>query len=168
MVVVSTDIHNYTYRDSLSLKPFCVDSRNHPDPKFQMTVAFQEIDRVSLNNKKSISYFVPNNIALLLSNSKKALQRAESIYMDSIKNHSENNEPKCDELWQNCTLVSDYIELIQTAIVFGYTALESFANISIPEDYTYKPKPRKEGIQEHYGKEGIERWGSVQKSVSLL
>ncbi|MPX98081.1 hypothetical protein EHW61_15710, partial [Salinivibrio sp. VYel6] len=112
MVVVSTDIHNYTYRDSRSLKPLCVDSRNHPDPKFQVNVAFQEADRVRLNNKKPISYFVPNNIALLLSNSKKALQKAESIYTDSIKNHSESSDPKCDELWKNCTLVSDYIELI--------------------------------------------------------
>ena len=170
MRVVCTDVSKYGYYDIRALKPFCVDSREHENPTYQMNVAFQEVDSVKLNKNKSISYFVPNNISLLLSNSKKALQCAEEMYKDTISQSYDESELTSEKLWENCTLISDYIELVQTAIVFGYTALEAFANISIPSDFVYhKDNNSKQGIQESYNKEGIERWLSLtDKFKSLL
>ena len=63
MMVVGTDVTKYGYYDIRALKPFCIDSREHPNPTYQMNVAFQEVDSVKLNKNKSISYFVPNNIS---------------------------------------------------------------------------------------------------------
>lgn len=170
MRVVCTDVSKYGYYDIRALKPFCVDSREHENPTYQMNVAFQEVDSVKLNKNNSISYFVPNNISLLLSNSKKALQCAEEMYKDTISQRYDESELTSEKLWENCTLISDYIELVQTAIVFGYTALEAFANISIPSDFVYhKDNNSKQGIQESYNKEGIERWLSLtDKFKSLL
>lgn len=169
MMVVGTDVTKYGYYDIRALKPFCVDSREHPNPTYQMNVAFQEVDSVKLSKNKSISYFVPNNISLLLSNSKKALQRAEKMHKGTISKSYDDGELRAEKLWENCTVISDYIELVQTAIVFGYTALEAFANISIPSDFVYSKDKSKQGIQESYNKEGIERWLSLtEKFKSLL
>lgn len=48
--------------------------------------------------------------------------------------------------------VCDYIEHIQSAIVFAYTALETFANLSIPESYLYHVESKSKGIKEIYDK----------------
>ena len=56
----------------------------------------------------------------------------------------------------NTKIIYNYIEEIQTAIVFGYTALEAFSNLSIPEKYVYTAKPNSKGIVEAFDKMAIE------------
>ena len=56
------------------------------------------------------------------------------------------------------SLVCDYLENIQTSLVFAYTALEVFTNLSIPESYTYTTEKNSKGISEIYDKKAIERW----------
>ncbi|EMV9369368.1 hypothetical protein AADU81_003158 [Vibrio alginolyticus] len=167
MVVVSTEVDKYKYRDIRALKPICVDCKDHP--QYPMSVAFQETDKVNLSKGKQLEYFVPNNIALLLSNSRKSLDKAEVMYKEQLLKHIPSDEEKfVDQLWSNCSLVSDYIELMQTAIVFGYTALEAFANISIPENYTYISKPNSKGIKEQFSKEAVERWVRLQDKLNVI
>ncbi|HEY4537101.1 MAG TPA: hypothetical protein VIG45_01450, partial [Erysipelothrix sp.] len=48
--------------------------------------------------------------------------------------------------------------LTHKAIIFSYTSIETFVNLSIPESYNYNSKKNKEGITEIYDKNGIERW----------
>ena len=64
--------------------------------------------------------------------------------------------------------VCDYIEQLQTAIVFGYTALETFANLSIPDDYTYETTKNPKGIIETYDKTAIERWLSLKTKLQYI
>lgn len=52
----------------------------------------------------------------------------------------------------------NFIETVQVAIVFGYTALETFANLSIPQNLEYKANINSKGIIKIYNKNAIERW----------
>lgn len=167
MVIVATDVSQYCCKDIRSLKPHSFDCKDHPE--HPLSIASQESDIVKLPKNKKIEYFVPNNIALLLSISRKSLKSAEVMYKEVFLKYNEDiNNNKVDELWKNCTLVSDYIELMQTSIVFGYTALEAFANISIPDEYIYISKPNSKGIREQLDKQAIERWLRLQDKLAIV
>jgi len=62
-------------------------------------------------------------------------------------------------------VIYDYIEEIQSSIVFGYTAIEAFVNLSIPDTYEYRFENSK-GIIEIYKKESIERWLPLKAKLS--
>ncbi len=144
------------------------------DPKDASQVHFvlQSSDEIRINSKQSLQYFVPNNIALLLSISEKALVRALTVFKDSINPDKPTNdiskignEKKVEFLKTKSKVYCDYIEEIETAIVFAYTAVEAFANISIPEDYLFLSE-EKEGVL--YKKKAIERWTSLNEKVSKI
>ena len=62
----------------------------------------------------------------------------------------------------------DYIECLQTAIVFGYTSVETFVNLSIPNEYTFETKNDSKGIKETYDKAAIERWLSLKMKLQYV
>jgi hypothetical protein len=139
------------------------------------SMLIQDIDTVKLNRSRKISYFVPNNIGMLMSVSTKASNRAKEIFDRKFKNSSYELDVtkltgnKNDAISSISKDVYDYIEEIQSAIVFAYTALEAFANLSIPQGYIYKAKKNSKGISESYDKVAIERWLSLKvKMKSIL
>jgi hypothetical protein len=146
------------------------------DPKdnsgFDMHFIVQETDEIKLNSKHSLEYFIPNNIALLLSISDKALKRALAIYKENLNpDKPKNNISSVDKkervnfLKDKSKYYCDYIEEVETAIVFSYTAIEAFANISIPDNYLYHSKDKAGVI---YEKKAIERWTSLVEKVSTI
>ncbi|QHS15138.1 hypothetical protein [Shewanella sp. Arc9-LZ] len=166
MVIVS-DVDNYDFKDNRVLKPLLLNCSEHPE--YPMNHAFQHSDSVKLTKKKTLEYFVPNNISLLLSNSRTALNDAEKMYKEFLlEQQDEFKEDKIDELWHNCFLVSNYIEKIQTSIVFSYTALEAFANISIPDDFVYISQRNNKGIKEQFERQAIERWLSLKDKLDSV
>ena len=66
------------------------------------------------------------------------------------------------------SLVCDYLENIQTSLVFAYTALEVFTNLSIPEDYAYNAEKNSKGISETYDKQAIERWLPLKVKIKNI
>lgn len=138
------------------------------------SMLIQDIDTVKLNRSREISYFVPNNIAMLMSVSTKASSRAKEIFDRKFKDSSyELNITKLtgnkkDAISAISKDVYDYIEEIQSSIVFAYTALEAFANISIPQDYVYHAKKNSKGITESYDKVAIERWLSLKLKIKFI
>ncbi|MEZ9199204.1 hypothetical protein [Shewanella sp. 10N.286.54.B9] len=134
----------------------------------------QDIDTVKLNRTRQISYFVPNNIGMLMSVSSKASNRAKEIFDCKFK--STDYELDVTKLFGNkneaistiSTDVYDYIEEIQSAIVFAYTALEAFANLSIPPNHIYQAKKNSKGIIESYDKAAIERWLSLKTKIKHI
>src|ERR1700741_3364855 len=147
------EIFEYRINKPVSLK----------DPKDSSPIHFvlQPTDEIKINSKHSLQYFVPNNIALLLSISDKALVRAFAIFKENINPDKPMNDiskiekdEKVGFLKIKSKTYCDYIEEIETAIVFSYTAVEAFANISIPENYLFHSE-EKEGII--YQKKAIER-----------
>ena len=147
-------------------KPVC--HQQIEDGEITGSMLLQDLDSATIDGNKKITYFCPNNIALLLSVNFKSLGQAKTLYSDfsqkpSIKFELEKIEgDKKAFLNAISSKVCDYIELIQTAIVFGYTTLETFANLSIPDEYTYETQSSSKGIKETYDKKAIERWLSLK------
>ena len=62
----------------------------------------------------------------------------------------------------------DYIENVCAAVVFAYSALEAFANESIPETYEYKAQRQDKRCLEIYSKEQVERNVSLDTKLSVI
>lgn len=110
-------------------------------------VLMQEGDEVKIGNK-SVSYFKPNNIAILLSLSNKSLTEAERL-LTTIKSLG-NAEDALNGIKNRSEIICDFIEQVQSCIVFTYTAIEAFVNLSIPENYEYYEIKKEAGV--HYEK----------------
>ncbi len=171
-LVVGTTPDRYRLVDKRLMKPVCHQSYEGGTLKGSMLI--QDIDRVSLNKKKNITYFVPNNIALLLSVSEKSLQEAKKIHTKYFSNKEieldlEKMTGDRKEMMNNASsLVCDYLESIQKSIVFSYTALEAFVNLSIPEGYEYTMEKNSKGIYETYDKKAVERWLPLRTKVKSI
>lgn len=133
----------------------------------------QEIDEIKFP-KNPLEFFAPKNVGMLLSISQRYKKLAQELYEEKINprkvNHSyvETDKNKKQFLQEQSIIAADFIELIQIAVVFAYTAIESFANLSIPEDYTYEVKLKNKGITEVYDKVAIERWISLGDKLSNI
>lgn len=161
----------YEIFDTRINKPICI-KKIEGDIEVGSMV-YQELDQISFK-KNSLLYFPPNNVAILLSISKRFLNEAKSIFeskMDPNKfNHSLDNA-KGDRkryLMEKSKIVCDFIENIQISIVFSYTALEAFCNLSIPDDYEYKTEIKNKGTTEVYDKKAIERWIPLKEKLCKI
>lgn len=91
-------------------------------------------------NKKNISFGLPNVTAMFLNFSNKLWQESDEYF----KNESNFIEPASKFMPVNFLNVSsnqllfDALEKRMGAIVFAYSAIESFANQVIPEGYIFK------------------------------
>ena len=161
----------YDIFDERISKPICIKQIENGIETGSMVL--QELDEVNFA-KNTLTYFPPNNIGLLLSISKKHLQKAKELYKKHIDplsiNHSfvDTSVNKKEFLKEKSKIVADYIEAIQICIVFGYTALETFSNISITDTYRYKVNVKSKGIVELYDKKAIERWISLGDKLSKI
>lgn len=140
------------------------------DPPVDFALVFQEADQIKIHSKKKLEFFIPNNIAILISTSTKALTEAKDIYKknlnpDNPQNGYLENENQVDFMKRKSVHFCDYIEKIQTGIVFSYTAVEAFVNISIPDNYHYLLKDKKGVI---YDKFAIERWVSLRDKLEFI
>lgn len=134
------------------------------------SMVLQELDQITFQNR-SFEFFVPNNIAMLLSINKRYSDLAKGLFDQKINPKKvthlllQDVEDKKGYLQNRSIDVANYIELIQVSIVFGYTAIEAFINLSIPDDYKYEVKIKNKGISEVYDKTAIERWISLDDKV---
>ena len=117
-------------------------------------------------NGVEITFPTPNNVALFASIANKEKQQAKNIYSSLI---TKNIKIKKDITIKNEDIkrLYNYLEHIQTSIIAIYTAVESFANIAIPQDYIYTFKNNK-GITESYDKTAIERWLKTSEKITEL
>ena len=138
------------------------------------SMVVQEIDTIKFNGSNTLDYFPPNNIGVLLSTSQKYLSIAKQIYEEKINPnkycHSLINVEGNKKVFliEKSKMIYDFIENIQICIVFGYTALESFANLSIPEKYEFEHEVKNKGIYEIYPKEAIEKWINLDMKLSIV
>ena len=111
------------------------------EPKMNKVVITKEN---TLKNEH-ISFYEPNNIGILLSIMKKSKEEALKLFAEKIEpcfTVFENEQTL--EYYNKNKIVYDFIEKMQTAIVFGYTAIEAFINVSIDDNYIYRKKTVKE------------------------
>lgn len=171
-MVVGLHPSQYKIEDQRLNKPVC--HQKIEDGQIVGSMLLQDLDSAQIDKTKEVTYFCPNNIAVLLSINSKALESAKTLYESFFKDSSTEfqlEKIKGDKktfLNNVSTQVCDYIEHLQTAIVFGYTALETFANLSIPDEYIYETTNTSKGIKETYDKVAIERWLSLKTKLQYI
>lgn len=169
-LVMSAKLENYKLFDVRANKPFTYISKSNDQIEGEMVL--QEIDtlKISSNTKEKIEveYFSPNNVGILLSISQKNFEESKQILKDYLlKKENEIDNDKRKKIIDDSVQIYNYIEKIQSCIVFGYTALEAFANLSIPDEYQYKNINNK-GIVEVYNKDAIERWLNLGTKIDNI
>ena len=131
-------------------------------------VLLQYVDEIMLE-KHRFSYFTPNSVALFFSLAEKSGVAAMGL-LEQIKSRAKEDSHidtyNTKALIDDSKLVCEYLEQIQTAVVFSFTAIESFVNISIPSEYIYEVKTSKK--TEIYNKEQIERWVTWKDKLSKI
>jgi len=101
----------------------------------------------------------PNDVSIYSSISDHNLDLAYSFYKETILPRHKSYHGSFPVLEQQQEYFN-YFQLIITSIIFAYTALEAFANICIPDNYTIEEE--KQGIKTIYSKTGIERTFSLR------
>lgn len=112
-----------------------------------------------------INFPKPNNISLLLNISKRELTKAKELY-----NVWEGKLSKRKTAFLNDDAIAEvynYLESVNKSVIFAYSAVEAFSNVSIPKDYEYKSKNNK-GIIEIWRKENIERHFKTSDKIDKL
>ncbi|MEN6383172.1 MAG: hypothetical protein ABFC86_07940 [Rectinema sp.] len=171
-LVVGLFPEQYKIADPRLNKPVC--HQQVVNGKVTGSMLLQELETASIGIGKEITYLCPNNVAVLLSVSSKALGKARELFEAFFCSPETEfrieriQEDKKTFLNRVSSAVCDYIEHIQTAIVFAYTALETFENLSIPEGYLYHTENKSKGIKETYDKASIERWLSLKVKVQYV
>ncbi len=167
-LVVGIEPQNYRVAEPRLNKPVCLKKIEEDTEVGSMLI--QDLEEIIISGTR-LTYFTPNNIAILLSISNKPLAKAKNIFSEKLDPQKVNlalqsaDINKVDFLNKKSSEVCDYIESIQTSITFAYTALETFANLSIPEDYIYQVKVKTKGTKELYDKEAIERWITLRDKL---
>lgn len=161
-IIAAIRPENYNIFDNRSKKPIYFKEMDN-----RGSAVIEELDYIKVDNyKEKIMYIPPNPIAIQLSIVQESIDKAKELNVSSI---FLSNEKKLlrEKVYEHSKIIYDYIALIQQAIVFGYAALETFANLSIPDNYEYSIKNNKK-ITEVYNKENIERWISLNEKLSKI
>lgn len=117
-----------------------------------------------LTKKKQLSIVLPNATALFINSSKRAWIDAKKI-----RKYSNIDESIKDEVRFNTTAESfDYVERVMESIVMAFTALESFVNENIPNDFEYHANRKSEIILEVLDKSKIERLISLDEKLGCV
>ncbi|SDG54372.1 MULTISPECIES: hypothetical protein [unclassified Duganella] len=135
------------------------------DKSIKKTITLQQQETVLVDGCE-INFHAPNNVAIFASIAKKELQQAKSIYT-SVLGKDLNKRKRIEISDQDLPRLYNYLECIQSSIIAIYTALESFANIAIPANYTYTSKNSK-GVTETWDKAAIERWQKTSDKVAIF
>lgn len=117
------------------------------------------------NNRNRVKHILPNPIGIHLNIVDRSIDKIKEL--NTFHRINQNQDILKNKIYHDSKLMYDYIEQVQIAIVFGYTALETFTNLSIPNDYEYKIKTSR-GTSEIYGKDSIERWLSLKEKISEI
>lgn len=107
----------------------------------------------------------PNDVALYSNISSTNLKTARQFYEDVISKDTQHRW----SVFPSTKLQSqyyDYFELVITALIFSYTALEAFANICIPNHFEYLVE--KDGVKTIYSKQAIERRFSLRDKFKTI
>ncbi len=126
------------------------------------------IEEVDIKNNK-VRFITPSMVALQINIANEALIEIKALNSKIQNLHSKQklDDGSINNLLIEHTLeVYNFIEHAQKAIIFSFTALETFINLSIPNDFIWsKTTPRKTEV---YNKEQIERYISWKEKINLI
>lgn len=119
---------------------------------------------VQLTKKKLLTVPIPNATATMLNAAAIAYDNARRLRVGSdidktlkkeVSFHSEKD-------------ALDYIERMIEAIVLAFSAIEAFANESIPADFVYARHKRSKVLLEAANKETIERYSTIDEKLTSV
>lgn len=126
------------------------------DKKSQRAVVIQPAEFFKVESCK-LTFSTPNNVSIFVSISHRERMAARKIYDSLIAKPLSEKRRNLEIRGRNLKRLYNYLEHIQSSIIAIYTALESFANVAIPNAYKLEKKNQK-GVTEIWTKEAIERW----------
>lgn len=163
IIIASNSPDKYKKFDTRSLKPVYLTEVNE-----KVGAVIEQLDYIKADNlKQKIEYIPPNNIAMQLQIVDKCIDEMKNMNISERLHENRKMMIMKERVYENSKIIYDYIGLVQQGIVFGYTALETFSNISIPESYEYSVVNNK-NIIEIYNKESIERWITLKEKLSKV
>jgi len=113
--------------------------------------------------KKVVSFGLPSGPALFLHLSHRAYLKVKDIDPLSLFDRHDQGTWPDDQ-----SKLFDFLEDSISYSVFAFTALEAFANESIPNDFKYTFKPEKTGEEKVYGKDEIERKINLDEKLHII
>lgn len=128
----------------------------------------RDVEEVNIKDSK-IQFLTPSMVAMQVNianesirNIKKLKDRIKIIPPEQRKEDRDHGE----KIIGHTLEVYEFIEQAQKSIIFSFTALETFINLSIPKDFVWeKITTRKKEI---YNKEQIERYISWKEKINLV
>lgn len=171
---LSNDSDKIPIQDNRSIKPYLLRNKDFKDKNGAVVQPMDVYEYKKKGIVNTLEFFAPNVIGFALSIAYESISKAEKLYNSSIDfskiKHNITNKYTNDikKIRVTTKSVYDYIQEIQKAAVFSYNAIETFCNLSIPEDYEYKLKKDKKGILEVYDKNAIERWIPLKEKISKV
>ncbi len=119
---------------------------------------------VQLSKKKLLTIPIPNATAAMLNAATVAYDNARHLRTSSNIDKTLKKEVSfCSE-----KDALDYIERMIEAIVLAFSAIEAFANESIPADFVYAQHKRSEVLLEASTRETIERHISIDEKLTSV
>lgn len=134
------------------------------DYKF-LSRSIEEIDI----KKNKVMFITPSMVALQINIANEALREVRALNNKIQNLHSQQklDDGSINKLLIEHTLeIYNFIEHAQKAIIFSFTALETFINLSIPNNFIWKKTTSRK--TEVYDKEQIERYISWKEKINLV
>jgi hypothetical protein len=129
-----------------------------PDSSNPMSTVGAEVEGAIVRyGEESFGLMIPNTTALFLNLSHICYLQAEQLVNKCVLNKRVGHLPDSD--------VFEFYEQMMASIVFAYTSLESFVNEELPDDYIHIVENKNNRCTEHYNKEQIERYLSLDTKL---
>lgn len=128
----------------------------------------RNIEEVEIKNNK-VKFITPSMVALQINIANEALRKIKTSNKRIQNIYSEqdfNNDSMGESLVEHTLEIYSFIEHAQQAIIFSFTALETFINLSIPSDFIWKKVTARK--TEVYNKEQIERYITWKEKINLV
>lgn len=165
MVLISKfDENSLELLDMRFLPPKILVPNDIKDYKF-LSRSIEEIDI----KKNKVMFITPSMVALQINIANEALREVKALNNKIQNLHSQQklDDGSINKLLIEHTLeIYNFIEHAQKAIIFSFTALETFINLSKPNNFIWKKTTSRK--TEVYDKEQIERYISWKEKINLV
>lgn len=164
--------------DNESPKIACRDWRIHgialtaedfvtPDGKKMKAGSVVEMAGFVQLDKEVISFPVPNPVALYISLARKAGTKGKAAI--KLLKHLEPSSGQFKRLKnEDEEIFFDGIEQLVACVIFSYSALEAFANISLPNEFSYQRPRGDKKCTEVFSRDQVERYLSLSEKLDKL
>lgn len=122
------------------------------------------VDPVRLPDGRLLAFPIPNPSAMMLDASRRAFAEAQRLFAHEALNRA----PRGFVQFSSNADAVDFAEHVTVSVFTAYTALECFANETIPPWLTFKKTDRKGEVPRVLGKEQIEREVKLRVKLAVV